>query len=149
MIPSDKFYKTLTQIEGLKLHAYLDSASIPTIGIGTIRYPDGQPVKMGDVCTEVQANEWARYEAGKMAVKLDALVTDIPQQQFDALLLLMYNIGPSLSASTVLKVIKAKGTEDDIRKAWLMWNKAKVGGKLQPVQGLTNRRNIELKIFFS
>lgn len=150
MTPSDSFYRLLIQFEGLKLQAYRDSAGIPTIGIGTIRYPDGSKVKITDTCTEIQANEWARYDAGKMAVKLNKLITGIEQKQFDALLLLMYNIGDGgLSGSTVLKRIKAGASETDIREAWLRWNKAKIAGVLQPVKGLTNRRKLELDLYFS
>jgi len=147
MIPSSNFYKLLKDFEGLKLNAYYDSANIPTIGIGTIRYPDGTRVKITDRCTEQQAQEWARYEAGKMAGKLDKMVTGLNQNQFDALLLLMYNIGPAgLADSTVLKRIKTgKG---DIRAAWMMWNKARVNGKLTAIQGLTNRRVKEADLFF-
>lgn len=148
MTPSDNFYKLLVEFEGLKLKAYLDSAKIPTIGIGTIRYPDNTPVKMGDTCTEAQAYEWAKYEADKKAVKLNQLISGITQNQFDALLLLMYNIGVGgLADSTVLKRIKTKSK--GIREAWLMWDKATVDGKLKEVEGLKIRRNKECDLFFS
>lgn len=147
MIPSQNFYKLLEQLEGLKLKAYLDSAGIATIGIGTIRYPDGTQVRMGETCTKEQAYEWAKYDAEKKAVKLNQLISNITQNQFDALLLLMYNIGVgALADSTVLKRIKKGG---DVREAWMMWNKARVNGKLQEVKGLTNRRIKELDLYFS
>lgn len=147
MIPSTNFYQLLIEFEGLKLKAYYDSAMIATIGIGTIRYPDGAPVKITDTCTKEQANEWAAYDAGKMAVKLNPMVIrPITQNQYDALLLLMYNIGvTALSKSTVLKRVNAGAPADQIRTAWLMWNKA--GGKV--IQGLINRRNKELALYFS
>ena len=143
MTASDKFYDYLVELEGLRLNAYLDSAGIPTIGIGTIRYPDGKAVKMGDTCTREQAIEYARHDTEDFEARLNKLVTGLTQNQYDALLLLMYNIGAgALSTSTVLKRIKSG--EGDIREAWLRWNRA--GGKV--VQGLTNRREKELKIFF-
>lgn len=147
MIPSDNFYRLLKEFEGCKLKAYLDSAGIPTIGIGTIRYPDGTAVKMGDTCTEEQAKAWAKHDAERKALKLNQLISGITQNQFDALLLLMYNIGSAgLADSTVLRRIKHGG---DVRAAWMMWNKARVKGKLQVVGGLTNRRKKELELFFS
>ncbi len=35
--------------EGFRANAYLDPVGIPTIGYGTIRYPNGQKVQMGDI----------------------------------------------------------------------------------------------------
>ncbi|MFM7716173.1 MAG: lysozyme, partial [Microcystis sp.] len=35
--------------EGFRANAYLDPVGIPTIGYGTIRYPNGQPVELGDI----------------------------------------------------------------------------------------------------
>lgn len=147
MMPSKNFYRLLIQFEGLKLKAYLDSANIPTIGIGTILYPDGRKVSIHDTCTEAQAMEWAEHDAENMALKLSVITPpDLHPHQFDALLLLMYNIGVgALSRSTVLKRIKAGASEDLVRAAWLMWNKA--GGKIIP--GLINRRNKELDLYFS
>lgn len=148
MIPSANFYRLLIQFEGLKLKAYLDSADIATIGIGTIIYPGGAKVAISDTCTNEQAMEWARHDAEAMALKLTAIIvpSDLHPHQFDALLLLMYNIGArALSRSTVLKRVKAGASEDLVRAAWLMWNKA--GGKIIP--GLINRRNKELDLFFS
>lgn len=148
MAPSNNFYTLLQQFEGLKLDAYKDSAGIWTIGIGTIRYPDGSKVAMGDHCTVQQANEFARYDAGKMAVKLNKLLegVNVTQNQYDALLSLMYNIGDmALSNSTLLKRIKSG--QGNIRAAFLMWNKAKVKGVMTAIQGLTNRRNKEADLY--
>lgn len=148
MIPSVNFYNLLVQFEGLKLKAYLDSASIPTIGIGTIRYPQGNKVLITDTCSESDANIWAKYEADKMALKLSELLIGgtYQQNEFDALMLLMYNIGSkALADSTVLKRIKT--STGDIDAAWMMWNKARVNGKLTEIAGLTNRRKKELQLF--
>jgi GH24 family phage-related lysozyme (muramidase) len=35
----------IKKFEGLELDAYLDPVGVPTIGYGTIRYPDGRKVK--------------------------------------------------------------------------------------------------------
>ena len=139
----------LQDFEALKTYAYKDSAGIPTIGIGTIIYPDGTPVKMGDKCSIAQANEWARYEAGKKAAALNKMLegTRPTQNQFDALLLLMYNIGEAgLRNSTLLRRIRSN--TGDIRQAWMMWNKARVNGELKEIKGLTNRRAKEADLYF-
>lgn len=36
--------------EGIETAAYLDAVGVPTIGAGLTRYPDGTPVRLGDVC---------------------------------------------------------------------------------------------------
>lgn len=38
--------------EKLRLNAYLCSSGVPTIGIGMTRYPNGSPVRLGDVTSE-------------------------------------------------------------------------------------------------
>jgi lysozyme len=56
----------IRHFEGLELRAYPDplSGGEPiTIGIGTTRYPDGRPVRMGDVITEAQAWEYMKWYA--------------------------------------------------------------------------------------
>lgn len=41
----------IERFEGIELEAYLDPVGIPTIGAGLTRYPDGTPVRLGDVCS--------------------------------------------------------------------------------------------------
>ena len=38
--------------EGVETKAYLDAVGVPTICSGLTRYPNGAPVRMGDVCNE-------------------------------------------------------------------------------------------------
>lgn len=148
MEPSENFYKLLVDFEGLELKAYLDSASIFTIGIGTIVYPNGQHVKEGDTCTEQEAYDWAKFEAEHKAGTLTGLLQGVPitQNQFDSVLSLVYNIGSgAFAASTLLKRIK--GASGDIRQGFLMWDKAKINGVLTPIEGLKIRRNKEADLF--
>lgn len=152
MIASKNFFDKLIEYEGMKTKAYLDSADIPTIGIGTIVYPDGEKVRMGDTCTYDEALEYCRFELKRFEVDLNKLIKGVvlTQNQYDAMLLLMYNIGSAgFSSSTVLKRIKANPQDSTIKEAWLRWNKAKVDGVLKPVQGLTNRRLKEYILYIS
>ena len=59
---SENCLELIKHYECLYLKAYLDPVKIPTIGFGTIVYPNGKRVKIGDVCTEEQANQWLLYE---------------------------------------------------------------------------------------
>ncbi len=139
----------LVHSEGLKLCPYLDSVGVPTIGIGSIFYEDGRKVTMQDKClTKEQAMSLAMYTINKIFLPgvVNALKVPQNQVQVDALISLTYNIGVgALSSSTLLKKINAKAPKEEISTAWRMWNKA--GGKVS--QGLVNRRERELKLYFA
>lgn len=149
MEASQKFYDKLIEFEGLKTAAYLDSAGVPTIGIGTIKYPDGRKVRLGDICTNEQALAWAKHDAGRFEMALSLMVpSTVTQQRFDALLLLMYNIGEAgLRGSTVMRLIKKNPADPAIKAAWMSWNKARVKGVLKEVRGLTIRRGKEYALY--
>lgn len=40
----------IERFEGIEPEAYLDAVGVPTICAGLTRYPDGRPVRLGDVC---------------------------------------------------------------------------------------------------
>lgn len=133
--------------EGLRLDAYLDSAGIPTIGYGIIRYPDGRKVKMGDKCTLSDAEAWLIYEVEQKTKAVNTLVKSyINQNQFDALSSLTYNIGAgAFGKSTVLKLVNENPAEPAISAAFARWNKS--GGKI--TNGLVKRRAMEASLYFS
>lgn len=136
----------LKQFEGLRLAAYLDSAGIPTIGYGTIRYPNGEKVKMGDLCTPDQASMYFAHDVHHKAQAVDALTVDtISQRQFDALTSLVYNIGESAyRGSTLRRVVNASPNDRGIRKQFMRWHFA--GGR--PIKGLWKRRHREADFYF-
>lgn len=136
----------LMQEEGLRLKPYLDSAGIPTIGVGCTYYEDGRRVTMKDpAITKEQAislfkNVLKPYETTIWSVTRD----DINQQQFNALTSLAFNIGTNgFKGSTVLKLVNKNQNDPAIGKAFELWKSA--GGK--PV--LLGRRKREAKLYFS
>ena len=147
MVISKKGLELIKEFEGLRLKAYLDSAGVPTIGFGTIRYPDGTKVKMGDVCTEKQADEWLLYEVTEKTRSINTLVKmSINQNQFDALCSFAYNVGTgALGKSTLLKRVNINPFDQLIRSEFLKWNRA--GGAV--VKGLTIRRTKEASLYFA
>lgn len=150
MKPSKSFYNLIRLLEGYFPKAYKDSVGIATIGIGTIRYPNGKAVKMGDVCTEDQAYEYLNYELNKMLGTINGLLVnvDINQHQFDAIASLTYNIGSGgFASSTVLKLIKKNPNDPAIQEAWMRWNKGTIEGKKVEIKGLTNRRKKEYQLY--
>lgn len=68
----------------------------------------------------------------------------LTQNQFDSLVSFSYNCGKNaLRTSTLLKLIKTKAASNNIKRAFLMWNKSE--GKA--LLGLTRRRTSEADLF--
>ena len=130
--------------EGLRLVAYLDSVGIWTIGYGDT----GPDVVKGLVITKEQAEN----RLSKRLVEFEGYVNKavkvkLTQNQFDALVSLVYNIGPTnFNNSTLLRKLNASdyaGAADQ----FLVWNKGRVDGKLVVINGLVNRRKAERELF--
>lgn len=138
----------ITKWEGLKLKPYLCSAGVPTIGYGSTYYENGQRVKLTDsAITEERAkllfkNTIVTYEKAVETFTRD----DINQNQFNALVSFAYNLGTNaLKSSTLLKKVNANPSDVTIKNEFAKWVNA--GGK--KLQGLVNRRNDEIKMYFS
>jgi len=150
MTYTDKSTKLIKQWEGCFLNAYLCPASVATIGFGTILYENKQPVKIGDKITQKRADELLKYEMDIKSKQLDSLSLPINQNQFDALLSLIFNIGFGAFRKSRLKnAIEIKADIEAIKSEYLRWNKHRKNGKLVVSVGLNNRRIDELKLFCS
>ena len=71
--------------------------------------------------------------------------TLLTQNQFDALVIFVFNIGiNSFKNSSVVKIINGEKTNyKGLEDAWKAWNKSQ--GRV--MQGLNNRRNAEYKLY--
>jgi lysozyme len=150
MKPSKSFYNLITLLEGLRTRAYQDSKGIWTIGIGTILYPNKIKVKQGDVCTEKQAYEYLEHEVSKIVGTINGLLNGVTlnQNQFDAIVSLVYNIGTGgFASSNVLKLIRKNPNDPNIKEEWLGWCKVTINGKKEPNKGLLNRRKKEYQMY--
>lgn len=134
--------------EGFRANAYLDPVGIPTIGYGTIRYPNGQPVELGDIVTEAEAEDLLKLEADDFAELVTKKVTvGLNQNQFDALVSFCYNVGGgAFQGSTLLKKLNS-GDFTGAAEQFLVWNKATKNGVKIVLEGLTNRRREEKALF--
>lgn len=141
----------VTHVSGKQyLRAYLDVASIATACDGIIRY-NGRPVRIGDVFTPAQCDAALERELVKHAEGMMACTPAFRNHRDKEA------IGPTLAAATSFTYNVGIGgycgstaarrfNAGDWRggcNAFLMWNKARVGGVLQPVRGLTSRRQRE------
>lgn len=129
-----------------RLKAYLDTGGIPTIGWGTTAYPDGKRVRLGDVITEEQAEEYLLNDIESSVDAVNQLVdAPITQSMFDALVSFVYNLGAGQFAkSTLLKLINKRqySAAAEQFSRWKFDN-----GREQP--GLVKRRAAEAKLFKS
>ena len=152
----DKGYSLITKFEGFSAKPYLCSAAVPTIGYGSTFYEDGSKVTINDKpITKERAIDLFKVVADKFAKDVTKLVvSNINQNQFNALVSFAYNVGSDIDTdtiaeglgdSTLLKKVNKNPNDLTIRYEFLKWNKAK--GKI--VTGLTRRRNEEASIYFS
>jgi lysozyme len=127
--------------EGCRYEAYPDSVGVPTIGYGHTKN-----VKLGDVCTEEQAEAWLVEDVGTAESCVNSLVSvPMTQGEFDALVSFTFNLGcHALRSSTLL--IKLNNSDYDGACAEISkW--AHAGGKVLP--GLVARRKAEQEMFES
>lgn len=132
--------------ESCRLKAYLDSGGLPTIGWGTTRYPDGRRVKLGDTCTQDEADAYFAHDLAGTERFIDDLTVDsLLLRQFEGLVSLGYNIGRGgFADSTVRRLVNENPQNPAIRAALMRWH----FDNGQPVKGLWNRRHREADHYF-
>ena len=129
----------IKHFEGCELQAYQCAAGVWTIGYGHTK-----GVQPGDQWSEDHANHMLEVELEEYENYVSTAVTvPLSQNQFDALVSWVYNLGNgNLTSSTMLKVLNSgdyAGVPAQIKR----WNKA--GGKV--LEGLTRRRQAEADMF--
>jgi lysozyme len=140
--------KLITGFERLRLESYSDVAGIWTIGFGNTTL-NGYPVAAGMIINEPVA--WALFY-GSIQDYLDfigkIIRIDLNQNQVDALCSFTYNLGKSaLAHSGLLTAINSKFIVNE--ELFTIWNKARIDGRLTPLDGLTRRREAEFDLFMS
>lgn len=151
MTISPKGLDFIRQYEGFELEAYLDSVGIWTIGYGNTMYEDGRKVKKDDIINRQRADLLFIYWVTKFSDQVNKLVkAPVTQNQFDALVALAYNIGiGAFTGSTALRRVNKNPSDLTVASAFLMWTKGTIKGKKQVIPGLVNRRNAEIKLYYS
>lgn len=149
---SENGIRLITHYEGLKLHSYQDSTGIWTVGYGHT----GHDVYPGQVITQDHAEELLKSDLQKFENIINTHVTySINQDQFDALVSFVYNVGPGLKnvkdgliqlksgiSSSLLRDVN-NGNFFAASKDFLSWTRA--GGVV--LLGLVRRRKSESTLF--
>ena len=134
------------------LTAYIDPVGIPTIGYGsTFNFDENRKVKIGDKITQEKAVEWLRKETANIVPQIKKLViVPINQNQLDSITSLVYNIGiGNFKSSTLLRLLNAGASKEDVAAQFLRWNKGTVRGQKVELPGLTRRRKEEKDLFLA
>lgn len=152
---SSKGSSLLKNIEALSLLPYDDQKGIKSAPLRT--WNKGATIGYGYL---ISAAEWPKFKGGITQQQADALYdlkikpyvnqvntsinVVLTQNQFDALVILCYNIGTArFAGSSVVRKINANIKDPSIETSWKSWNKSqKVVNK-----GLINRRAAEWNIF--
>jgi lysozyme len=117
MVTSHQGIALIKHFESFFDTAYLCAAGVPTIGWGTVAYPDGRDVQLGETCTRDQAEEWLLFELKEKEVAVTRLTEGIilSQPRFDALVSFAYNMGiGSLERSTLLRKLRVNQNDETI-----------------------------------
>lgn len=145
MVVSKNGFDLIKQFEGCNLNAYPDPATgnLPvTIGFGSVMYKTGDKIKMGDTITQEQAEDLLEWEVNQKGSILSSLNLGLNQNQFDAVVSFIYNVGfGNFNKSTMFKRLKAGDYE--VANEFGKWNKA--NSKI--MKGLTTRRAAEATLF--
>lgn len=138
--------KLIEAKEGFKEKMYYDAVGLPTIGYGTLIDTKEEEYLKTKTITRLEAEELLKKDVTKFEQTVNNCVkVPLTQNQFDAILCLVYNIGPTnFRSSSVLASINSKDTAENIKKNWAKWNKG--DGKV--LKGLVTRRQEELALFF-
>ena len=137
-----KNLQTIKDSEGLRLKAYLPTKN----DVWTIGYGHTHGVYQGMTITEQQAEQFLHEDVKWAEDAVNQYVhVSLTQNQFDALVSFVFNVGTgNFSNSTLLRLLN-KGDYKGAADQFLRWNKQK--GVV--LNGLTTRRKNERALFLS
>ena len=143
MRPSPAAYDLIKEFEGLRLHAYQDSAGVWTIGWGHTG-----DVRRGQSITVHQAEALLALDIGIAAAAVNRHVeAPLSQNMFDALVSFTFNLGERrLAESTLLKKLNLRDYAAAAAE-FGKWVKATIKGKKVTLPGLVRRRAAERAMF--
>lgn len=139
--------------EGFIPKLYNDPVGHCTVGYGTLLHKgncDGrdseQPYLSG--VTQEKAAELLTQEASGFEKTIsDKVIVPLNQNQFDALVSFVYNVGPdNFQKSTLLKVLN-QGKYEAVPGELKKWTKGRQNGQLVELPGLVKRRAAEADLF--
>lgn len=139
MKTSNQGKNLIKEAENLRLDAYLCPAGVPTIGWGHTK-----GVRMGQHITVHMAEDMLIEDIGPIERLLNGMKINFRQEQFDALVSWIFNLGGgSFKSSTMYKRILENASDEEITDQLIKWT---YSGK-QQLPGLIKRRVAEANLF--
>lgn len=136
--------------EGVVLTAYKDSAGILTIGVGHTSAAGPPKVTAGMRITAKEAGEILSRDLAAVEADVNRMISvPLNQNEFDALVSLVFNIGSGAFQKSTLRRKLNAGDRAGAADQFLVWNKITKGGKKVELKGLTTRRQAERKQFLT
>lgn len=133
----------IKRFEGLELESYQDIAGVWTIGYGHT-----ETAGPNQTITEEEADDLILRDLERREVSVSDLVTvDLNQNEFDALVSFVYNVGASAFKGSTARKRLNRGDRVGAAEALTWWHKATIDGVLKPVKGLEIRRAAERDLF--
>ena len=96
--------------EGVETEAYLDPVGVPTICSGLTRYPNGAPVRMGDVCNEAVCGRYLEDMLKMNTFRLfsgDPGWSDFGPRRQAVLISFAWNLGANFYGNTGFETISS------------------------------------------
>ena len=129
--------------EGVRRDVYKDAVGYPTVGVGHLVKPVDN-LKVGDTITDDQVDDFLRKDIASAEEAVNDRVTvPLTQNQFNALVSFVFNVGTGAFAqSGLLRTLNA-GNYTGAANQFTKWVFA--GGRR--LKGLEFRRNAEKELF--
>lgn len=144
---SDGGIELLKSLEGFSPKAYSDAGGKKTIGYGHLIVP-GDGVVPSDIIDKVQATGLLLRDVKKAVdVVNDSVVPSINQNQFDALVIFVFNVGTSAFRNSTLLQLLNNSDFVEAAKQFPLWCKVRNKGMFVELAGLKNRRLKEQELF--
>lgn len=134
-------------MEGLRQYAYRDVTGLPTVCFGSTK-----GVKIGDFRTVPECKAMLTEEMTGYINAVDKCQPGLPPEVLAAFSDAAYNLGTTIAcntnASTAARLLKSgdfRGACNQLQR----WDKARVGGVMVTLPGLTKRRAMERDLCLS
>lgn len=143
---SEKLLETMIEEEGVRYSVYRDVAGYPTVGVGhLVRPQDG--LRLGDRISHSKAVQFLEQDIKKAEQGARDLVGDLPvnQHEFDALVDLVFNVGPGTVSEKKSPRLNAAIGSGDYQRVASELDYTTAGNKVAP--GLIHRSERRTQIF--
>ncbi|MCX8010520.1 MAG: lysozyme [Ignavibacteria bacterium] len=140
---SQKGIELIKSFEGLKLKSYKDAGGVWTIGYGHTR-----TAGPNQIITKEQAEDLLIKDINIAEIIVNQMVkVPLTQNQFDALVSLVFNVGGVNFKHSILLTKLNQGKYKEASEEFLKWTKAKLNDQYVELPGLVKRRKKEKELF--